>query len=274
MIKKIKKGNLREIYLGNLKIFSYKHHKSIFSYIKENHKMQKQIIKKLAMLGNDNIWQINNVRFYVPHYPYSYIQNTIVDTNDYFERDMLALIDSFLPEKGIYFDIGANIGNHTLYFAFEKKAEKIFCFEPNQDTYAILQKNIQINKLESVVELNNIGLSSDNVKGEITKYSMLDAGLCQVQQSESGDMELRRLDDLDFDNLERVDFMKIDVEDHEIELLNGAKEFIKKYHPVIFIEIHDIHKEQTFSLLESMGYNCVMDVPKENPENYIFVAQK
>lgn len=51
-----------------------------------------------------------------------------------------------LGENKIVVDIGANIGNHTVFFANVCKAKKVYSFEPQEKVFEILKKNVEINK--------------------------------------------------------------------------------------------------------------------------------
>ncbi|WP_233707638.1 hypothetical protein, partial [Helicobacter cetorum] len=125
------------------KIFKKILHKlKLWYYLPSNMEMIKQVMRdnmqikrKLSML--DSVWHNNNTSFYVPNYPLDPIQNDIVDKGTYFEIEILKELKdiltppppnnqkSALNKEGLYIlDIGANIGNHSLYFALECQATK------------------------------------------------------------------------------------------------------------------------------------------------------
>jgi FkbM family methyltransferase len=72
------------------------------------------------------------------------------------EPDTLAWIDCF-DRSDVFYDIGANIGLYSLYSG--RKGVQTFCFEPESQNYALLNKNLYLNKLHSVVSSYNIALS-------------------------------------------------------------------------------------------------------------------
>ncbi len=219
--------------------------------------------KKLSM--PDNIWQTKNAKFYVPYYPIDIIQRIIVNNNSFFEYDILIRLDNYLKDDAVILDIGANIGNHSLYWAkaSSKKIKKIYAFEPVQDTFNILKKNVEINNLENTIELYNIGLSDKSSKATYMTYNRANIGDTHLVENETGDMELKRLDDIDFPE-SKIDFVKIDVESMEIPLLKGAKQTLLKYKPsFIFIESEYQINEVT-SLLAECGYEKYEDYPCQN----------
>jgi len=229
----------------------------------EIEKRIQRLEKKLSM--SNDIWQIDDISFYVPNYPYDFLQRVIVDECDFYEADILKMLDKYLDRNSVVFDIGANIGNHTLYWGKRARVKKIYSFEPVLTTYQILEKNIAINKLENIVTPFNIGLSDQDGHADIEYYSMAGIGSTHLTQSENGEMIVQRLDSLPLlDQLERVDFVKIDVEGFECKVLAGGSSFFQKYKPVVFIESWEWNAAKTDSILRSYGYRRIRQVDEIN----------
>ena len=141
-----------------------------------------------------------------------------------------------LKKCEVVFDIGANIGNWTKYALAVNENLKIHCFEPSKWTYKKLIKN----NFPSNVICNNFGLSS--IKGEKVLY-ILEQGSAgnslyqkfDIENEESyilqDKTELIKLDTLNNyckeNNIEQIDFMKIDAEGHDYEVLKGGKNLIE-----------------------------------------------
>lgn len=234
-----------------------------------------RIERKLSMV--DNIWMNGNVRFYVPNYPADYIQRTIVDSQDFYEAELLKELDEFIPNNATILDIGANIGNHSLYWSKIRFAHKIFAFEPMISTYQILHKNVQINRLEDKVFTYNIGLSDASGSAELNthiyshpeiKFSIETVGSAALSKSAEGEMRLQPLDSLTFINeLEQIDFVKIDVEGFECNVLKGAEKTLRKFKPLIFIESFSQNYIETDKILTSFGYEMIK---KFDDDNYLY----
>ncbi len=192
------------------------------------------------------------IHMYVPDYELDYLQKQIVTYAEFWEIAVLEELRKHVIKAGDHIlDIGANIGNHTVYFGRICKAKSIHAFEPVKETFGILQRNVEINSLSHTAVLHNVALGSCDGKAKIKYFNEEEIGSTQVEENEDGDLELRRLDDFNFN---RIDFIKIDVEKFEIELLKGAEKTLTKHSPAIFIEIFEENFPEADRLLNHYGY--------------------
>lgn len=229
--------------------------------------LEEEIITlKNILLRTHNITNVGKVLFYVPAYETDLIQKSIVERKKFFEQNLLVELLEFIPKKNaVILDIGANIGNHTLYWALLCNAAKIYSFEPIKSTYDILVKNIELNELKQKVNLFNVGLSDEKTSADIVCYYEDNIGGISVKKSETGSLLLDKLDNIEIKE-SKIDFVKIDVEGHELLALKGATKTLEKYKPAIFIETGDINKVS--ELLNPLGYKLRKEF--ENC-NYLFV---
>lgn len=232
-------------------------------YMLRNEHLRTQ--RKLSMRGD--IWRIDDTLFYVPNYPTDLVQSYIVDNDMFFEEDILVKLDEYISDDFVILDIGANIGNHSLYWSKKRNIRKIYCFEPIVDTFAILQKNIQLNALEKSVQPINIGLSDEKTMAKIQTFRYSNIGGTSINKDMSGNLQLDRLDNIEIKE-QKIDFVKIDVEGHEISVLKGAENTIKKYRPIIFIESFSNNYQFIDEILISWGYVLLRRFPDEN---YLYV---
>lgn len=178
---------------------------------------------------------MGGVLVYVPLFEKDAIQRIIVNAEDFYERDVLCeLQGKYIGENKVILDIGANIGNHTLYFAKVCKAKKIYSFEPIQGTFQILEKNIRINKIDDVVTAYNMAIGEGVGKASIASYNEKNIGGTQLKENDRGLIPVTSLDHFDFTN---IDFVKIDVEGFECNVLKGAVNFFAANRPLVFIEV-------------------------------------
>jgi FkbM family methyltransferase len=206
-----------------------------------------------------------------------------------FEQEELSICGRFLNRDSIVADIGANIGLHSVYFADIAKNGIIYAFEPSQFTFSFLLKNA---KAKNNILPLNIGLSDTN-----GIFSFFDcendalSGLKNTMRSsirKESKVVCMRGDDF-FNSLEfkKPDFIKIDVEGLEQEVIEGLQGTIKKNYPVIFCEIYkglnsNNDPEKTVTYIASLGYKAfVMSNASLKPyvkhndfeHNYFFIPE-
>lgn len=230
-----------------------------------------RMINTLAMLP-DKIINIGYAKFYVPNYPIDIIQSEIVDKWKFFEEDILRELQRYIKKNAVILDIGANIGNHSVYWAVRSNAKRIYSFEPIKDTFKILKKNVEINELSEKIKIFNIGLSDKKINGSVSLYVQNNIGGIHVKQNENGTLLLEKLDNIKIAE-DVVDFVKIDVEGHEFQVLQGAEETLKKYKPTIFVEIFPDNKQKVHEFLINLGYRLEKSFTSDN-YLYLFDGKK
>lgn len=230
-----------------------------------------RMINTLAILP-DKIINIGYAKFYVPNYPIDIIQAEIVDKWKFFEEDILRELQPYIKKNAVILDIGANIGNHSIYWVVRSNAKKIYSFEPVKDTFKILKKNVEINELSEKIKILNIGLSDKKINGSVSLYVQNNIGGTHVKQNGNGTLLLEKLDNIKIAE-DVVDFVKIDVEGHEFQVLQGAEETLKKYKPTIFIEIFPENKHKVHKFLTDLGYRLEKSFTGDN-YLYLFDEKK
>jgi FkbM family methyltransferase len=189
--------------------------------------------------------------------------------HDFYEVNLLNNISDYIKPNSIILDIGSNIGNHTLYFKKILNARKVYAFEPQTGVFSILMKNIELNKLSDVTVFN-IGLGAKNTNGSIDFDGKIQNNLggTSIREDKEGELVIKKLDDVGIED--KIDFIKIDTEGFEVDVLTGAIQTIKKSMPYIWVETFDNRYNQVFDILSSVGY-----VLKESYEegNYLFIPK-
>lgn len=140
----------------------------------------------------------------------------------------------------IFFDVGANIGNYSKMLSEIYPECCIYAFEPNPKTYEILKRNID----KDNVRIFNIGLGSNNINKKIYTYkddlqsehasiykNHKDVISEELSKKEVVSMNsvIKTLDSFCTENnVKNIDFIKIDTEGYEYEVLKGSKKFIEQ----------------------------------------------
>ena len=149
----------------------------------------------------------------------------------FYEDETLSYVRANFPNQKTILDIGANIGNHTTFFAEFMNAKKIHAFEPHPMNFELLKRNME--KYSNVI-LHNYALGETIKRVSITTNpgNMGDVKVSEEADSD-GEIEMFPLDAFDFQD---VTLMKIDVEDSEWVVLQGAIETIRRWKPVLVVE--------------------------------------
>jgi FkbM family methyltransferase len=176
----------------------------------------------------------------------------------------------------VMFDIGANAGFVSCVLATKYAINgQVHAYEPDNQNMQQLEKNRELNSLSNLTT-HKIALQDDHNKTKTTFYirRLVDSdfnenrGLSSTLKIPLGQISEREVDCSTLDNevlrlgINRLDFIKIDVEGGEFPVLKGAENAITKFHPVIQWEysnaIDELAKvnntEQSFNFLKSLGY--------------------
>ena len=138
-------------------------------------------------------------------------------------------------------DAGAYIGDSALVFdRYFSKCRRIYAFEPDADSYALMEKTIAMNKKSNIVPVA-MGLGDSNCEGELTSHGMgsnlLDRRFGQEPKKDRT-IKIVRLDDYAKQNNIVAGVIKTDLEGFEMHFLRGALETIKKDRPILVLSIY------------------------------------
>ncbi len=160
---------------------------------------------------------------------------------------------SVLSEGATAVDVGANCGFLTLLMArCVGPGGKVFSFECHPPNYRILTESVRKNAIESYCEITTRPAAQHDEDPCITVDTVV------IEQHQS----------------QRVDFMKVDVDGGDYNVLLGAREVLSRFHPVVVTEMSS-QQEDIYNLLREAGYTHFMDTanrlvtPQSWPENMI-----
>lgn len=173
-------------------------------------------------------------------------------------------------------DIGANVGTYTV--ELQKNSRKVICIEPLKENIRYLKHLIKKN-----VKIYNCGVSNKN-KSEyiyVPKFNFnFENALATLnyknintfKQIKRVKIKLKKFDQIvsNLSAIKDIDFIKIDVEGHELEVLKGMSKFLKKSKPIFLIEIEKNHNKnfnKVFSFLMKKKYKTYILKEKNNLNN-------
>lgn len=180
------------------------------------------------------------------------------------EPETVDWIENNVKKGDIFYDIGANVGAYSLVASLlGAGAGKVYAFEPGAATYAVLSRNILLNKVEGKVI--PIGLAiSDNTALNNLEYSSFTAGEAQHNWGNSAVRNFQpipsfRLDDfIEIFKIEPPNHIKIDVDGHEMNVLVGATKTLNNPNlKSLLIEIDESvsQSKNIYQLLENAGFS-------------------
>lgn len=177
------------------------------------------------------------------------ISDDIVKYRDFWEFELFTKWSDFFPNKGLMLDIGANIGSHCLQFKENFPDLEIYAFEPFLENFSLLKQNTQ---RYNDVKCFNLGVGSRNSIVHFDNGHEFNSGVVSiVPESENPNIVLA-LDTFTFDK--KVEFIKIDVEGHELSAFEGMKNLLLKDKPLIWLEDN---KRNAVPYLQSLGYKII-----------------
>jgi len=189
-----------------------------------------------------------------------------------FEQEyILNVLSPHVCSASVIVDVGAHVGSHTVMYKTLNPEATVHAFEPQKMLYKLLCYNVNKNNLQNVYTYNN-AVGEANYITQMNPYST--DGENSMQPVEYGTSTMYNLAgvqigaggedvtvvSLDTFRIPACDFMKIDVEGYEPNVLLGAREMIMNSRPVISFEVNAKKspniEESSISILEGMGYDC------------------
>lgn len=194
-----------------------------------------------------------------------------------FSEGEVEIFTYFVKRGTIVLDVGANIGAHTVPLAqLTGPGGVVVAFEPQPVLHQILCANLVLNNIPNALTYamalgNSQGTCQIPVLDYSKPYNFGGVSMDMVTEGEA--VPLGKLDDF---QLDRVDFIKLDVEGFESQVLEGAAETIERCRPVMYVE--NDREEKSAELIQrlfDMGYRLWWHAPplfspenfKANPEN-------
>ena len=153
---------------------------------------------------------------------------------------------------GTFVDVGANVGNHSLYAALVLEAPRVVAIEPAPLTSRILTYNVLLNGLADRVTVHEVGLSDSDAKAAVARRVPRNVGATQLRADESGGIDLRKGDELLAG--EAIGFLKVDVEGHEMAVLGGLSAIIARQRPPMHVEVDSANRAAFEQWCSDNGY--------------------
>ncbi len=200
-----------------------------------------------------------------------YIGKSIEICGEFSELEV-KLFEQICKEGAIMIEVGANIGTHTMALSALVGSEgRVYAFEPQRIVFQTLCANMALNSITNV-EAFQVAVSNEESSIMIPDFDY-------AKENNFGGIELDKfshgrkvpkvkLDD--FLELDRLDFIKIDVEGMEQGVIEGAAIMIEKFKPILYVENDRVEKsEELIETIKNLGYKIYAHNPRLfNPDNF------
>ena len=216
---------------------------------------------------NDNssnqILYLNNLNHYI--LPQSNIEYYM--KYGLFEANLIEWSSQFCSKDKVFLDIGAHSGTYSI--ALSNKCKTVYSFEPQKMTYYALCGSVALSSIRNI-NCINYGLGSPEQVGSKDLYIVSNDGGGSTVVLDTNDnsksilatetIEIRTLDSFNIDN---IGFIKMDVEENELNVLMGAIDTLKKsnYPRILFEANNNLsnveYKTELFNFLINLSYNIV-----------------
>lgn len=163
------------------------------------------------------------------------VYNVMTHDKQYYEMDLLNFVRS-LNLEGVYIDVGAFIGTHTVFFLKEcGGCTGVYAYECLPESFKLLEHNTKLNDCKYYV-CYCISILDKMRSIRVIRATPDDLGRTKVKPVQDSDSVATSLDEGQ-GMYGKVALIKIDVEGNELLVLKGAVEIIKKWHPVLLTEV-------------------------------------
>ena len=198
-----------------------------------------------------------------PVYHGSYLTKESIS---HYETDMRALFASLVRPGMVIYDVGANVGVFSLFFLKGVGKEGVvYAFEPEKNNNQCLMKTKDIGHLENF-KIQNIcvgeksGFQMFDRRGGAFSGQLINGTSLKETKNNIVSVEVVSLDDFVFQSRNNPPHLvKIDIEGHEFQVIQGMRKVISQFKPVIVCELHlslNPQVKEIFTILSENGYRC------------------
>lgn len=220
-----------------------------------------------------------NKEIYVTEESVEKVATTFHPTKGMGEPDSIAYFYSLVERKhsnknAVIIDVGAQVGLYSLYAKY--LPDCIFhAFEPFELTYSMLIDNLNLNNITNVKTYKcALGSINETKKLHVPDHLGLNTlGDTPRRFSSWNDYKVtvNKLDDIMFDTVSSIDYIKCDTEGWEYHVFKGGEECIRKWKPELFFELDfdnlyqcNINSEDLVDYIKSLDYRLVHRIDHEN----------
>ncbi len=242
------------------------HHRMLFDYSKF---ICDRDIQKIEITDNSVVMTSRKlgIKIICDEQDYRIAPVEILNFQEYEKQDS-DMIFRLVNDKDTLLDIGANIGWYSIGLSKAKNNLNIHAFEPIPKTYEYLVANVRLNGLTNI-HIHKHGLSNETSEVPFYYYpeGSGNASMSNLAANMNSIEIKLQVIPLDFfvkrHGIDKVDFIKCDVEGAELLVFQGGRDTIQRDKPIVFSEIlrkwsakFGYHPNDIISFFTELGYGC------------------
>jgi FkbM family methyltransferase len=190
------------------------------------------------------------LRFYIWN-PYDSVQRTLLKSR-FFETAELECVEQWVGSGARIVEVGAYVGNHAVYYLRFMQPAALTVFEPNPAIVPLLERNLAANPCAGLTpEVHALAAGNSEARFDAVSDDAENQGATRLVAAADGAI---RSTALDATVRGAVDFIKIDAEGMELEVLAGAARIVRESRPKIMIEVFNAHAGAFASWLAANRY--------------------
>jgi FkbM family methyltransferase len=189
-------------------------------------------------------------------------------------RELLPLFSRYIPRDGVVVDVGAHAGQFAKLFARCAASGRVYAIEPSAYARSILSIVVRLRRLSNVA-IVPVALGAETRQAQLSTPIKASGshgyGLAHLGEPEERwrRVSIETVTETTMDaltaelKLDRLDFIKADIEGNEMRLLVGARQTIARFRPRLLLELNDAHLARAgdtmadaFALMAGLGYSA------------------
>lgn len=189
----------------------------------------------------------------------------------FYETEEISIIRRHFQPGGTFVDVGANIGNHTLYAALYMNPRVVIPFEVNPPALKVLRTNLLLNPTASVdARYLGVGLGAADTRLSLVASPPGNLGGTRFAATADGPLIAIAGDGVLMGT--PVSFIKIDIEGMELEALRGLAGTIRRWRPSLFVEVTDPNLQAVLEFTRAHDLKLVAQWQRyQGMSNYMFI---
>ncbi len=174
----------------------------------------------------------------------------------FYESEFLQVVAKRYGGGGTFVDVGAFIGNHSIFFATHCTTENVIAFEPFPETYRLLVHNVRANGLSDRISCRPLAVGQAKGTAGMSVVSQTNMGMNRIDSAGGTVVTVTTLDTELANHQGELRFIKIDTEGQGSNVLRGAQATIDRFKPVIAVETDPEPLAAIVDVLRAHGYEA------------------